>query len=646
MSHAPQTADPTPGPKPATAATLAAQRTAAAALPFSDTRDFDDAARGFIGTLTPPVIKRADGATVLDLTAYAFLDAEEAPGSVHPGLWRHARASNFHGLFQVMDGVYQVRGLDQANMTIIEGETGLLLIDPLTFAETAQAAMGLYFEHRPERPVRGVIYTHSHVDHFGGVRGIVDEEDVKAGRITVIAPEGFLEEAVSENLNAGNAMARRAVYQYGPVLPRGRFGQVSAGLTNSPPHAGSATLIPPTDIIVTTGEKRTVDGIEMVFQMANGTEAPAEFLVHFPGLRMLCSAEDATHVMHNIYTLRGAQIRDAATWWKKLDETVELFGAATDVIIAQHHWPRWGNADVVAFLEHQRDLYKYLHDEALRLANHGYTMNEVAEKLRLPPALEAEWHCRGFYGTTNHNAKGVYQRYLGWYDSHPAHLHPLPPEQAAPKYVEFMGGAEALLARAKEAFDAGEYRWVAEVLTHLVFADPGNTEARHLQADTLEQLGYQAESGPWRNEYLMGAFELRNGVRDLGKVQLATLEMLRAMTPDMLLDYAGIRLNGPRAWDRTSSFNWSFPQAGGTTASYAIRLRNGALVYTPGRVIDTPDASVTWEHESFHKVLCGASDLRSEIDAGAVRIQGDVSALTGLFDLLDEFPFWFPVVTP
>ncbi|MGW4029193.1 alkyl/aryl-sulfatase [Streptomyces sp. NPDC004838] len=633
-------------PKPATEATAAAQREIAARLPFSDRRDFEDAARGFIGTLDPPVIRRADGRPVIDLSAYEFLRSDEAPVTVNPSLWRHAKLSAYHGLYRVIDRVYQVRGFDQANMTIVEGESGLIVIDPLIYAETARAALDLYFEHRPHRPVVAVIYTHSHGDHFGGVKGIVDEAEVKAGRVTVIAPEGFLKEAVSENIYAGNAMTRRAVYMYGTVLGRGPRHQVSVGLTATPARGGTFTLIPPTDTVHTTGERRTVDGVEMVFQMANGTEAPSEFMIHFPALRMFCSAEDAVHTMHNLYTLRGAEIRDAASWWKKLDESIELFGADTDVIIAQHHWPRWGNADVVAFLERQRDMYKYLHDQSLRLANHGQTMVEIAERIQLPPALENEWHCRGFYGTVNHNAKAVYQRYLGWYDSHPAHLHPLPAQQSAPRYVEAMGGADALLGRARTAFTAGEYRWVAELLTHLVFADPGNDEARHLQADAFEQLGYQAESAVWRNEYLMGALELRQGVRDLGAVKLATPDMLGAMTLDMLLDYAGIRLDGPRAWSRSSSFNWVFEQADGTQARYAVRLSNGTLLYTADKTVPAADATVTWDREAFQRLLFGDSDLESEVAAGRVRVDGDKTLVADLFELLDDFPFWFPIVTP
>ncbi|MQY21083.1 alkyl/aryl-sulfatase [Nocardia macrotermitis] len=638
--------DPALAVKQPTDATRAAQLDFIAGLPFDDVRDLEDSSRGFIATLDPPRITFPDGSLVFDLSGYEFVTDAEAPPSVNPSLWRHALVNKPHGLFEVMEGVYQLRGLDISNMTIIEGDTGIIVIDPMTYMETAKAGLELYFRHRPARPVKAVIYTHSHADHYGGVRSVIDEADVRAGRTQVIAPAGFLKEAVAENVYAGNAMARRAIYMYGNVLKRGIQGQINAGLGNGLPHGGTASLIAPSDTITTTGDRRTVDGVEMVFQMAPGTEAPAEFLIHFPGKRLMCAAEDATHTMHNLYTLRGAQVRDAATWWKVLDETIEMFGADTDVVIAQHQWPRWGNADVVQFLEQQRDLYKYLHDQSLRLANQGYTMSEVAERIELPPGLAGQWHCRGYYGSAKHNSKAVYQRYLGWYDSHPAHLDPLQPQDSAPKYVEYMGGAKAILERARAAYAAGEYRWVAEVLTHVVFADPRNTDARDLQADAFEQLGYQAENGTWRNEYLMGAKELREGVHDLGAIQLAGSDVLAAMPVEMLLDYLGIHLDGPAAWLRTGAFNWVFADFDGVEKRFAVRLSNGTLVYTAEKTLPDPDATVYWDREAFQNIILGTTTLDQAIASGAVRVDGDTAALSGLFELFDTFPFWFPIVTP
>jgi alkyl sulfatase BDS1-like metallo-beta-lactamase superfamily hydrolase len=640
-----ESSDPAPSAKPATEATRAAQLDFIAGLPFDDRRDLDDSARGFLGTLDPPVITHVDGSPLFDLDGYAFVTDTEAPDTVNPSLWRHTLANKPHGLFRVMDGVYQVRGLDISNMTIVEGNSGLIVIDPLTYVETARAGMDLYFRHRPACPVRAVIYTHSHADHYGGVKGVVEEADVLAGRVAVIAPEGFRKEAVAENIYAGNATSRHAIYMYGSVLARGPQGQINAGLGNGLPHGGTSSLIAPTDTVAETGAKRTVDGVDMVFQKAPGTAAPAEFLIHFPGKRLLCSAEDATHTMHNLDTLRVAQVREAATWWKVLDEAIEMFGADTDVVISQHQWPRWGAPEVTAFLEQQRDLYKYLHDQSLRLANQGYTMPEIAERLELPPGLAGQCHCRGYYGSTRHNSKAVNQRYLGWYDH--AHLDPLPPERSALKYVEYMGGADAVLQRARAAYRNGEYRWVAEVLTHVVFAEPDNAAARALQADAFEQLGYQAENGPWPNEYLMGATELRHGVQDLGAIQPAGPGVLDAMTVPMLLDYLGIRLDGPAAWHRTGRFHWIFTETGGATEHFAVRLSNGTLVYTPGKILPDPDAAVHWQRGAFQNVIVGATTLDREIASGTVRVEGDAAALTGLFDLLDTFPFWFrPIVTP
>jgi alkyl sulfatase BDS1-like metallo-beta-lactamase superfamily hydrolase len=636
------TEDATLAPKPATPHTVKANAAAVAGLPVSDRRDYDDAGRGFIATIDDPVIRRADGMPVIDVSAHDFvLSSDQAPDTVHPSLWRHAQVNHPHGLFEVTDGIYQVRGLDLSNVTFVEGDEGVIVIDPLVYFETAAAALALYRAHRGDRPVKALVYTHSHADHYGGSRAIVSEDDVAAGRTIVIAPDGFLHEAVAENVYAGNAMARRATYMYGPLIPPGPRGHVNAGLATAISNLGASTLVPPTDLISVTGETRTVDGVEMVFQMAPGTEAPAEMLIHFPQHRALCAAEDATHTLHNLYTLRGAQVRDAATWWKTLNDTIGLFGAETDVIFAQHHWPRWGTDDIVAYLENQRDLYKYLHDQVLHLANKGETMLEIAEKLALPPSLAGQWYNRDYYGSVNHNAKAVYQRYLGWYDSNPAHLHQLPPEEAGARYVELAGGAEALLARARGAFDAGEYRWASELLSHLVFADPSNREAALLQADSFEQLGYQCENPTWRNEYLMGAQELRGGVKDFGRIELATLDVLNAMPPEMVFDYLGIKLDGPRAAASTATIQWSIADpADGSPTTYALELRNGCLVYTPGKQLAAPDATVRSTRATLAGVVFGSSALET-LDVG-----GDRAAVTGLFALLADFPFWFPIAQP
>ncbi len=639
MSDADETA-----PKDATEHTRAANRAARETLPLHDTRDFDDAARGFIGAPEDPVVHR-DGRPIVDLRAHDFVsESEEPPDTVHPSLWRHARANNHHGLFEVVPGVYQLRGMDLANITIVEGDTGIIVIDPLSFAETARAALALYRRHRGDRPVTGLIYTHSHVDHFSGSRSIL--EDAHGGPFPIIAPDGFLYEAAAENVYAGTAMTRRALYMYGPLLPPGPRGQVDAGLANAVASGGSATLVPPTDLVKQTGETRTVDGVEMAFQMAPGTEAPAEMLIHFPAQRLLCVAEDANHLMHNLYTLRGAQVRDAATWWKVLNETIRLFGDDSDVLVGQHGWPRWGTADIRDYLENQRDLYKFIHDETLRLANRGLTMTEIAEQLRLPEGLEKEWYSHGYYGSLSHNAKAVYQRYLGWYDSHPAHLNQLPPTEVGPRYVEFMGGADAVVEKARRSYDDGDYRWVAEVLTHVVFADPGNRDAALLQADAFEQLGYQCENPTWRNEYLMGALELRNGVRDLGDIQLATADVFAAMTPEMILDFAGIKLDATQAAGAESSIGWTITDAEGGPADFLLELRNGVLVYTRGASLDGVSARARSTKPALAAALFGGASLDEATASGDIELSGDSAAVGRIFGMLDAFPLWFPIVQP
>ena len=625
----------------ATAMTRQSNASVAQQLPFQDSEDFEDARRGFVATLPDATIRSADGRVVWSLKDYEFLK-DEPPPTVNPSLWRVARLNLNHGLFKVADRIYQIRGFDISNMDIIEGDAGLIVIDPLISAEVARAGLELYYQHRPRKPVVAVIYTHSHVDHYGGVKGVVSEDEVRSGKVTVLAPEGFLEEAVSENVFAGNAMGRRAIYMFGILLPKGERGQLDSGLGKTT-SVGTVTLIPPTDLVKKTGETRTIDGVEMTFQMAPRTEAPAEFLIHFPQLRALCAAEDATHTLHNLYTLRGAQVRDAKSWWKTLNESVVLFGGKTDVVFAQHQWPTWGQKKVLDYLKKQRDLYKYIHDQSLRLMNHGYTMLEVAEMVKLPRSLDREWYNRGYYGSVNHDAKAVYQRYLGWYDSNPANLHSLPPEEAAKKYVEFMGGPAAVIARARESFNKGEYRWVAQVMNHVVFADPENRQARELQAAALEQLGYQTENPTWRNEYLMGANELRHGVPRAIAMRVDSRDTLRAMTVELLLDYLGIRLNGPRAEGKTITMNWSFTDTGET---YAVTLENAALTYTAGMQLPAADATITFRRATLDRVLVGETTLDKEIEAGSIRIQGDRRKLAELLSLLDSFEPMFNIVTP
>jgi len=612
-------------------------------LDWLDQQDFEDASRGFIAKLDTPTVTKEDGTPIWDLTAYAFLEREDAPETVNPSLWRQARLNMLHGLFKVTDRVYQVRGMDLSVISFIEGDTGWIVIDPLISAEVAAASLELVNEHVARRPVVAVIYTHSHVDHWGGVKGVTSDDDVVAGRCRVIAPEGFVEAAVSENVYAGNAMTRRATYMYGILLPKDEKGQVDAGLGKIT-SVGSVTLIQPTDTVTRTGETLTVDGIDIEFQLTPGTEAPSEFNFYFPQLRALCMAENCTHTLHNLYTLRGAQVRDASAWSHYMNETIERYADRTDVVFASHHWPCWGTGRCRELLQSQRDMYRYLHDQTLHLANQGFTSLEIAEMLTLPPQLDRAWHNRGYYGSVSHDVKAVYQRYLGWFDGNPANLHPLPPVESGKGYVELAGGADALLAKAREAFERGEYRWTAQLVNHLVFADPGNVAARELEADAFEQMGYQAESGPWRNFYLSGAQELRDGVVRFTRPDASNPDVVGAMSIGMLLDFLAIRLNGERAADADIAITLVLSDLG---ERYAIEVADGVFNYTQSRDAAGNQATVTTTRAALMELLAGgAAAAVQAMQAGRVTIEGDPGKLAELMGLLDEFEFWFDIVTP
>ncbi|MGA8047320.1 MAG: alkyl sulfatase dimerization domain-containing protein [Dermatophilaceae bacterium] len=608
-------------------------------LPFHDTQDFEDAARGHIASLDPCVIRNADGRVVWDNDSYAFLTGE-APDTVNPSLWRISTLNAMQGLFEVIPGIYQVRGFDLSNITFVEGESGVIVIDPLISVETAAAAMSLYREHRGDRPVRAVIYTHSHVDHFGGVRGIVTQEEVDSGAVQIIAPEGFTGHAVSENVYAGVAMARRAAYMYGAVLPRGPQAQVGAGLAQTT-SVGEVTVIAPTLEIRTTGEEHTVDGVRMVFQMAPGSEAPAEMHFHFPDLRALCIAENATHVLHNILTIRGALVRDPHAWAGYLTEAVDTFGADTDVVFSPHHWPTWGQERVLEFLRQQSDLYAYIHDQTLRMLNQGLTGTEIAEAIEMPPALEYAWHARGYYGSVSHNVKAVYQRYMGWYDGNPVNLWKHPPAEAGKRYVEFMGGADAVVEKARGSFDGGDFRWAAEVLSHVVFAEPDHADARELLADTLEQLGYGSENGTWRCAYLSGAYELRNG--GFGTpAQTASEDMFAQLTPTQLFDALAIRVNGPRAWDERLTIDVTLTDRDET---YRLWLRNGVLSQSSSPQRGGADLSLRLPLRVLLGLVAGVVDL-ADLGAAGVEMDGDIGVLARLLAVLDQPDPDFAIVTP
>ena len=629
--------------KDATRFTQSANDTLRDELNWEDVRDFESASRGFIASLDDPVITNADGRPVWDLNAFPFLSEETAPPSVNPSLWRVSRLNAlYHGLFKVTDGVYQIRGFDLSVMSIIETDSGYVVIDPMISAEPARAGMDLVYQHVGRKPVVAVIYTHSHVDHWGGVKGVIDEADVKAGKIKVIAPENFVEYAISENVIAGNVMSRRASYMYGNLLPKDTKGQVGAGLGQTT-SVGSNSLIIPTDSITHTGQTMTIDGLDIEFQLTPDTEAPAEMNFLFPRYRALCMAENCSHTMHNLYTLRGAQVRDAKAWAYYIDEAIDYFSGRYDVVFASHHWPTWGADESTAYLKLQRDMYKYLHDETLRLANQGYTLLEIPEIIHLPAEIYRAWHNRGYYGSINHNVKAIYQRYLGFFDGNPATLHPLPPEAAGRKYVEFMGGADALLANARRAFDQGEYRWVAQVVNHLVFADPDNEAARDLQADALEQLGYQAESGPWRNFYLSAAKELRDGVMDLATPKSTNPDIVRATPLDMFFDLLAVRLIGEKAEDTVITLNAHFTDI---DEQYVLRIEHGVLNYAKGRQADDADATLTTTRVVLDEVVLGEATMADKLATGQARIDGDPAKLVEFLSMLDTFEFWFNIVTP
>jgi alkyl sulfatase BDS1-like metallo-beta-lactamase superfamily hydrolase len=623
--------------KDATDATRLANLAFGDRLPVDDGQDFLDARRGFIATTENAEVRNRDGRMVWSMAPFAFEAGDApAPDTVNPSLWRQARLNLIHGLFEVAPKLYQVRGFDLSNITFVEGETGVIVIDPLISAEPAAAALALYRRHRGQRPVSAVIYTHSHVDHYGGVRGVISDADIDRG-LAILAPEGFLKEAVSENVLAGNAMGRRAMYMYGGRLPKGPRGHVDAGLGKTT-SLGSVSLVPPTDSIRLTGETRVIDGVEIVFQMTPDSEAPAEMNFHFPQLGALCMAENCTCHLHNIYTPRGAQVRDAKSWSRYIDEAIDLFASRSDVVFASHHWPRWGEARLRDFLRTQRDLYKFVHDQTLRLANHGLTPLEIGEQLALPRGLAAEWHTRGYYGTLNHNAKAVYQRYLGWFDGNPAHLHPHPPVEAGTRYVDLAGGADALLQKARAAFAAGDFRWVAELVNHLVFADPGNLDARALQADALEQLGYQAESGPWRSFYLTGAQELRTPNPPSATPRPGPVGQVRALPAEMLFDAISVRIMAERA-DEDLRFSLHVTD---TSETFDVELSNGVLHHRP--LSAPPPDALHMDRLTLAKLLLG------ELDDGAARasglVTGDSSALARLVALLDTFDFFFEIVAP
>ncbi len=605
-----------------------------------DRKDFEDAAHGFIATRADPIIRNASGDVVADLDSYAFLKGD-APDTANPSLWRHAQVLTQHGLFKVAERIYQVRGFDVSTVSFIDAGAGWIVVDPLTTAEVAKAALDLVNEHAGEKPVIAVIYSHSHADHYGGVGGIMTADDATSGRVKVIAPEGFLEHAVSENVIAGPAMSRRARYQFGFTLPRGPEGEITSGLGPGLSR-GTMTLIAPTDIVSRTGQEITIGDVTMVFQITPGTEAPSEMNFHLPQFRAVFMAENANLTMHNLLPARGALVRDAKAWADYLTESIRLYGDGSDVMFAAHGVPRFGQQNIVTFLSQHRDAYKFLHDQTVRLMNAGLTGSEIAEVLKLPDVLAKQWYNRGYYGTMSHNSKAIYQRYMGWYDANPANLNPLPPEPAAKNYVAAMGGAAAVVERADAAVAAGEYRWAAMLLNHVVFDDPANMAARDKLADIYSQLGFQSEAGTWRNIYLTGAQELRNDPLKLPPVSLSP-DVLQATPTTMLLDFAAVRVNPEKAAARAFKINIELTDR---DERHLVTVANGVLIHEQGIVDPAAGATVRMKRPDMLMTLFAGVPVTVRTTTGDMSIEGDSALYDALVDLIEPLDTNFNIVTP
>ncbi len=608
-------------------------------LPPDNGQDFEEARRGWIAEVPDLKIVHPDGTPAWDQAAYRFV-GEEAPPSVNPSLWRQTRLNNIHGLFEVTPGIYQLRGFDLANLTLIQGKTGWIVVDTLTCRETAAAALELAWQHLTRKPVTAVIFTHSHIDHFGGATAVISAKEAAERKIPVVAPRGFMEESISESVLAGSAMRRRAQYMYGKWLARSDRGHVDTGLGKEP-AIGAMGILNPTVEITHTPQEMELDDIRFVFQHAPESEATAELTFYLPDYKAWCGGEIVSRNLHNVYTLRGTKARDALKWSRYIDEVLTRFGQA-EIYFGTHHWPVWGNGQVVDFLKIQRDTYKYIHDQTLRMANDGMTPKEIAEEIRLPDSLRRTFANRDYYGTLRHNVKAVYSFYYGWYDANPANLNPLPPVEAGTKYVEFMGGAEELLRKARASFGAGEYRWTAEVLNHLVFADPDNLPARALLADTYDQLGYQAESGPWRDVYLTGALELRHGIPKAPGVANAD-ELLRQMPIASFFDVMAVRLDGPKAQEEHLVINFIFTDC---EESHVLRLENGVLHHYQQAPAAEANATLKMTHDLYVRIFTRRITMIAAAESGELQIEGSAEDLIRFFSFFTSPNGMFPIVTP
>jgi len=609
-------------------------------LPSDDLQDFKEARRGLIASDPDLKVTSQGGFPIWDMNSYQFIDGD-APPSVNPSLWRQAKLNNIHGLFEVTKGVYQVRGYDIANLTIIEGKTGWIVVDPLTAEETAAAAFEFAKKHLEPKPVIAVIFTHSHVDHFGGIAAIISAEDVSEKRVRIVAPEGFMEESISENVIAGIAMRRRSQYMYGKRLATSERGHVDTGLGKTGAN-GKVGILAPTDLITHTPQEMMLDGVRFIFQNAPESEAPAELTFYLPELKTFCGAEIVSRNLHNIYTLRGTKGRNALKWSGYIDEALSLFGEA-EIYFGTHHWPIWGNQQIIDFLKIQRDSYKFIHDQTLRLANEGYTSREIAEVLEFPASLRRTFSNRDYYGTVRHNAKAVYSYYFGWYDANPVNLNPLPPVEAGARYVAFMGGAENLLQKAQVSFDEGDYRWVAEVLNHLVFAEPENEAAKMLLAKTCDQLGYQSESGPWRDVYLTAAYELRHGAPERAPNLAGNFELIRQMPITSFFDIMAVRLKGLEADGIEMTINLILTDR---DECYLLKLENAVLHHYLAAPDPAANASLKLTHDLYVRIFSGQTTMLKAAESGELKIDGSSDDLIRFFSLFSQPVGLFNIMTP
>jgi alkyl sulfatase BDS1-like metallo-beta-lactamase superfamily hydrolase len=621
------------------AATAKSNQQFAQTLNLADTQDFEDAARGLIARPSGKVLN-AGGATIWDYDRFAFIQGD-APASANPSLWRQAKLNNNIGLFKVMDGIYQLRGFDLANITLIEGKTGWIVVDTLTSRETAAAAMAFARKHLGDKKVSALIFTHSHVDHFGGALGVISGEEAAARNVPIVAPEGFLEEATSENVLLGPSMGRRAAWMYGTRLPASATGLIDEGLGKAV-ALGAVGILPPTQTVSGAMQEMTLDGVQFQFYNAPGSEAPAEMAFYLPQKKALCAAEVLTHNLHNLYTLRGAKVRDALRWSNYIDDFLQRFGD-TEVVFASHHWPIWGNARILDFMRKQRDAFRYIHDQTIHMVNAGMKPDAIADTLKLPKSLASEFYIRDYYGTVRHNARAVYQNYVGWFDGNPANLDPLPRADAAKRYIELMGGIDKVVAAAQAAFDRGEYRWTAELLNHAVFAQPDSKAAKALLARTYDQLGYVAESGPWRNVYLTGAYELRNGPPEKGLDRIILLDMLQWTPIERFLDAMAASLDGPGAEGKNFKINLVITDS---KESYVLWLENAVLHHRKGPQAVDADATLMLTKHLFLNMMAGSVKLKDLLLGDELKTSGSKVDLVRFFSLFDKAKGIFPIVTP